>query len=121
MNISRALIEARRFTDVAVKKLKTEPPIPPGSRYIRTHKLRGAWEPDVSFSDNIEIDITNDRDYAGWVQGRRFTGDRTQMPRFQKTGWVSLTDINRKVWPIYQIRIARALGIPLRSLRNLRF
>ena len=121
MNVARAVIEANRFTDAASKQLKQYPPPPGGSRYRRTFKLKKAWEGNVFLTEDIKIEVLNEKDYAGWVQGRRFTGNKRQLPRFKRGGWVSLTDINRKVWPIYQIRIARALGIPLRSLRNIRF
>ena len=120
INVARAKTEADRFASTAKKALQKYPGKPSGSRYRRTQDLKRGWMAPVSFTNDLKIDIFNDVDYAGYVQGRRFTGAKTQMPRFKRGGWLSLTDVNREIWPVFQARIALALGIPLRQIRNIR-
>ena len=119
-NIIRAKVEIRNFGDAALRALRKYPAKPSGSRYRRTFELRKGWTKDVMVGPNVGIFIFNDRvNYAGWVQGRRFTGAQRQLKRFTRQGWTSLTDVQRTIWPKYQLRIALALGITPRSVRRL--
>ncbi len=113
----RAKVELRQFGNESLKALRKYPAKPSKSRYRRTFELRKGWTKDIEVGLNLGIFIFNDRvNYAGWVQGRRFTGAQRQLPRFTKQGWTSLTDIQRTIWPKYQLRIARALGIRPRNV-----
>ncbi len=115
INFAGATTEARLFANEAIKILRKYPAKSSRSRYRRTFNLRRGWKKEISpFGSDLDIDIFNDKDYAGFLQGRRFTGDIRQTKRAQRQGWVSLTDIDRKVWPRHQIRIGRALGIKVR-------
>ncbi len=116
----RAKVEIRQFGNESLKALRKYPAKPSGSRYRRTFELRKGWTKDIGVGPNLNIFIFNDRvNYAGWVQGRRFTGAQRQLKRFTRQGWTSLTDVQRTIWPKYQLRIALALGITPRNIRRL--
>ena len=100
--------------------MKEYPSPNPESRYRRTFKLKRGWKRRVRIGANIDIQLFNEIGYAGYVQGRRFTGDPKQTKRAQKQGWFSLTDVNRTIWPPHRDKIARALGIKSRFVRNIR-
>ena len=116
----RAKVELRQFGNESLKALRKYPAKPSKSRYRRTFELRKGWTKDIGVGPNLNIFIFNDRvDYAGRVQGRRFTGAQRQLKRFTRQGWTSLTDVQRTIWPKYQLRIALALGITPRNIRRL--
>lgn len=108
------------FTNEALKRLRSYPPAPSKSRYRRTKNLKKGWKKQFARGGNIGVDIFNEVGYAGLLQGRRFSGEIRQFPIRQRQGWVSLTDINQDLWPIYERRIARALGIRRHRVRNVR-
>ena len=108
-----------RFAAEAIESLKTYPPKPAKSRYRRKgdRGLKGGWESDVDVGGDFEVDIFNDVDYAGYVQGRRFAKNEVnQLKRFQKAGWVSLTDIDKLWRDQYRFRVAAALKLDLKRL-----
>ncbi len=121
--ISRAQANtaARLFVAEAVTFLKKYPPKPQGSRYVRKGSRGGAksgWDSEIDvFGSDLDIDIFNDISYVGFIQGRRFAkGNINQTKRAQRQGWPSLTDVDREIWPKWEVRIGRALGIKVRRV-----
>lgn len=54
---------------VIAEDLRTEPPVPAGTRYRRTHRLSRGWGERVSTSGNSIIgEVDNPTPYGGWVQ-----------------------------------------------------
>ncbi len=120
-NAKAALLLLNRFQEQSIAKLQKYPPKPAKSRYRRTLDLKGGWEGETITGNSFEINIFNDIRYSGYVQGRRFAkGDVNQLKRFQKGGWVSLTDIDKDWNSGPRLRVAIALKLDLKRLPVIR-
>jgi hypothetical protein len=61
------VIDWRPFLTPLKRELRTYPPPPEGSKYIRTGNLRRNWQYVVHSPKHAEL--SNMATYAGWVQG----------------------------------------------------
>lgn len=56
------------------KEMKVYPPTLPGQKYVRTGKLQQSWvSPPLELgTDTVRGKVGTNREYAPWVQSRRF-------------------------------------------------
>jgi hypothetical protein len=72
------------FTD----DLREYPPVPPGSRYKRTFKLRRGWAARFAVQgDEFRIAVSNDTRYLKWVMGSFDQRRNYQTRVHQRNGW----------------------------------
>jgi len=70
-----------------VGKAQKYPPVPQGSKYQRTNKLRNSWTYQVS-NDNEVLRLGNNVEYAPYVMGR---GEQSRVHELH--GWKTIQDI----------------------------
>lgn len=94
-----------RTIDTYVAKMQLElihyPPIPPGSRYRRTHRLARGWQ-HVRGPGSVGR-LVNRVPYAQYVQGQR------QRPFHRRTGWQTEQDALRIYGPRVTASVRRQL------------
>lgn len=81
-----------------LNELQHYPPVPPGSKYLRTFKLRDGWRIDIGQAGGgqFRFEVSNSTDYTVWVVGSLATA-REAAARFQRdfhraNGWFLATD-----------------------------
>jgi hypothetical protein len=81
-----------------LNELQHYPPVPPGSKYIRTFRLRDGWRVDIGAAGDgkFRFEVSNNVDYTVWVVGSLATA-REAAARFQRDfhrahGWFLATD-----------------------------
>lgn len=100
--------------------LQFYPPVPPGSKYVRTFKLRDSWVIriyPVSESEFV-FEVSNDAGYTQWVVGSLAqsveAAARFQRDFHKKNGWILATE-TVTFWfetflDLYESRFDQALG-----------
>lgn len=71
-DIKAAMLKTR--TDAAsdmVRTMQTYPPVPPGSRYQRTLRIKGGWRVGI-YGDRVQVEYTGP-DYEEYVEGAKQT------------------------------------------------
>lgn len=80
-----ASAQARRLL---VSALSAYPPPPPGSRYVRTYRLRRGWERATPIAGGKGFQLINPVEYAGFVQG-----EPSQQSKAHRGRWRSASAI----------------------------
>lgn len=98
-------------------ELQAYPPVPQGSKYKRTFKLRDGYKTQVFIRGTevlVEVKNTSDRKRHLYVKGRR------QTIRHRQNGWRKDDEIIRTWLPRFRLRLTEALTTGARSLTNIR-
>lgn len=90
-----ATVALEAFNDIRqqmLNALQFYPPVPPGSTYKRTFRLRRGWQVDLSIKGNeIALVVFNPTRYTKWVMGDFETvvakAARTQREFHRRNGW----------------------------------
>jgi hypothetical protein len=105
--------------------LQFYPPVPPGSRYQRTFRLKRGWviELDVSNrGDGLQIDLAvkNATPYTQWVVGTLTNVDalarQTQRAFHARNGWPVALDTTRYWFDLYADAFIEALTDAIRDM-----
>jgi hypothetical protein len=90
----------------ALTAVRTYPPVPPGSRYVRTFNLQRSWflTPVIRTpAGGIQVSVRNSAEYANLVIGP------DQRPYHRRTGWPRLREfMERRRSDLYR-RLKRAV------------
>lgn len=85
--------------------------VAPSPNYKRTHALAKGWE--VHVNSDTEGFLTNDVEYAQYVQGPRRAGGREvgerQARKLRQKGWRSISDIARQDIKIFEQLVNRSI------------
>jgi ribosomal protein L14 len=87
--------------------LRLYPPVPAGSRYVRTFKLRRGWDVDLDIAgSSVYVVVRNATPYTRWVVGTLSSIDavarHTQAAFHRRNGWVVALDTTRFWFDVFK-------------------
>lgn len=115
--VSASRANMRLYLKTVAIQMRKYPPQQGNSNYVRTGLLKEGWS-DASIqvnADGSEGTLINPVEYAGFVQGPRRHGERTeesgshQSDRNRKLGWESITDVARRTRPYFENLMNRSI------------
>lgn len=105
--------------------LQFYPPVPAGSRYVRTYRLRRGWTVNLEIVGNgaglsIDLVVTNPTPYTRWVVGTLTNVDAlarlTQQAFHARNGWPLALNTTRYWFDQYRDGFVAALALAVGKL-----